>query len=186
MPETSPDHRDEIGPPSRRAAKAWFALSGLTWSVFCLWLARDGHAPSVALLPIAKADYYRFQAGFVVPVLLVLLWVHGRSALLFSGQKYLVRQDRDRADRVVRALHISVSAPLLLLWLLPEMVVYGTLGFEALGATVRVAAPLTFVVALALGARALQKHTGTAGARAHLAACMALLLIGLLAGPVLR
>lgn len=162
--------------PARRV----FLLASLTWSAFCLWLAADGQSPSFTLLPVPNAHYYLFQAVVLPAVLWMLLRLHAAVIAHCAGL------GTPLSSRTADALSVSVSGPLWLLWLVPELVTYALFGFEALSAVVRFAAPLTFLLSTAVAARHLHLHEARSVPRATLCAALGLLVLGIAAGPVLR
>lgn len=157
-------------------------VAGAIWAALCLLLYRAGHAPSRALVPIARADYYLYQACFVVPLLLAqwrlasavaqrvarALGGHGAASLL--------------SDRLAPAL----ALPLILLFLVPDLLAYAWLGFGALAKLVRITAPLSFAGSVWLGSRAVRRVHALGGGRAFAAALLGVLAQALLGGVLLR
>lgn len=156
--------------------------AGALWSVFSLVLASQGHAPSRVLVPIAREHYYAAQALFVLP-LLALQWavcslVSFRSARALGGAGSF--------DETLRLLGFALGLPLLLLFLLPDVVCYALSGFASLGKLVRVTAPLTFVVSTWAAARGLRRVHGLSRLRALAAASVGVLAQAALGAPLLR
>lgn len=95
----------------------WALLGcGAVWALFCLGLDAAGHAPTRAPLP----RWYRVQAVLLVPTL--LLW--GLAYAAIAGR--LARAD------LRGPLGVALGVPLLLGFVVPDVVVYAVGGFDAL------------------------------------------------------
>jgi hypothetical protein len=165
-----------------RTGAAAVLLAGLAWAAFCLQLAGDAHAPSRVLVPIARQDYYRAQALFVVPVLFVS-W-----ALCAVVSAWVARGARGAGAGAPSAgpIGVALAAPLLVLFLGPDAVAYALHGFGALGKVVRVTAPLALVATIALIARVLRATHQVSRRRAWAAAAAGVIAQALLGAPLLR
>lgn len=164
-----------------RAALAVLAV-GVLWSVFSLVLANDGNAPSRVLVPIARQHYYVAQALFVLP-LLALQWA---VCSLVSFRVARALGGGGSFGATLERLGFALALPLLLLFLLPDVVCYALSGFSSLGKLVRVTGPLTFVVTLWAATRALRRVHGLSRSRALAAACAGVLAQAALGAPFLR
>jgi hypothetical protein len=157
-------------------------LAGTCWAVLCVMLASAGHMPSRTLVPIARAHYYAAQAFFVTPLLL-FLWllcttVASRAARALGG--------RGSWTTTANCMGLSLAGPLLLLFLLPDLISYQLLGFSALGLLVRVTGPLSFLGSVVLATLMLRISHGLPSGRAALAATAGVLAQGLVAAILLR
>lgn len=152
-------------------------LSGAVWALFCAWLWSAGHAPSRTFVPIPRELYYAAQALFVIPLLLMQWKLATWLAARLGGSVPKV---------LASGMAEALAVPLLVLFLLPDLVSYGLFGFGSLGKLVRVTAPLSFVVSLALGTIAVARASGRSYPRSAGAALAALLAQALLGAPILR
>jgi hypothetical protein len=152
------------------------------WALLCLLLAAGGHAPSVALVPIAREHYYLWQAGFVAPLLLAQ-W--GLCSLVVA--RLARAQGGTAADAATaNAMAIALALPLVALFLVPDLIAYGAGGFAALGPLVRITAPLSFLVTLALATDAVRALHGLPVGKALLASAAGVLVQAALGGVLLR
>jgi hypothetical protein len=121
---------------------------GLAWAALSAMLYADGHVPRVTSVPIRRTDYYLWQALFVVP-LLICLWLvlgltsHGVSRLLGGP---------NRLRSALSVLAFTYAVPVLVLFVLPDALIYALFGFETLGRAMRFYAPLAPLATLALTA----------------------------------
>jgi hypothetical protein len=140
------------------AAGASVLWAGAVYAGFSLALAVAGHRPSFTLVPLPH--YYGCQAVFVIPWLWLLWRVCARVA---HG---LARRlgGRDDPKATLALAGPAYAVPLVWLFLVPDLVVYGLWGHAAMGTALRyyaAFAPLASIALLALGlARA---HGLTAG-----------------------
>lgn len=170
-----------------RPARAWHgaalvACAGAIWAWLCLTLAHDGHAPSRSLIPLAREGYYRAQAVFVAPLLLVLWAV----CVLVSGALARALGGRGSWDATAGALGGALALPLIGLFLVPDWIAYVQSGFSALGPLVRITAPLSFMTSVALASRALRQVHALSAWRPWLAALAGVLVQAALGGLFLR
>jgi hypothetical protein len=166
---------------ARLGAVAVAAASGL-WALFCLLLARAGHAPSRVLVPLPRESYYLAQALFVLPLML-LSWLLCALVAVWVGRA-LGGSGRFRA--ALNTLGLSLALPLMALFLLPDMLAYAAFGFSALGPLVRVTAPLSFVATLALAALAMHVSHALPRGRAFAAGAAGVFAQAALGGLLLR
>lgn len=167
---------------SRRSASAIVLAAGAIWACFCVLLHRTGHAPSRTLVPIARADYYLYQACFVVPLLLAQ-W---RLASAVAHRVARALGGRGEAAPLTVQLAPALALPLIVVFLVPDLVTYAWLGFAALAKLVRITAPLSFVCSVWLGTRAVQRVHRLGGGRALVAALVGVLAQALVGGVLLR
>lgn len=126
--------------------------AGLVYGMFVLWMYLAGHQPSFTGNPIPAEQYYLWQAAFLAPWLLVV-WVafastaHGLARALGSTAGW-------RATAA--PLGFVLAVPLVLGYLLPEMVAFGLFGHDALVAAMRITGPVTLLWWGALGSLALR------------------------------
>lgn len=143
---------------------------GACWAAFCLALDLAGHAPTRAPLP----RWYLLQAVLLVPWLqlcgAVYAWLAGRIA---------------RAD-LRGPLGVSLGLPLLLGFVLPDMAIAATLGFDALWPAMLGYGALTVAWSLGAGVAATRRAAGLSTARALAAVVPAWLLQAVLASLLLR
>lgn len=166
-----------------RAGLAWVALQGGLGAALLLWLAQRGEAPSgPLLLPTPREHYYAVEAAFVLPVRLTMA---SAFAVAAQGSAKRLGGTGTLAETFDRGA-FALALPFLLLWWLPDVVLYATGGFEALTQAVRVLAPLSSLATLALATRAMRGAHGLSRGRAALCAltgCVAQALVG---APFLR
>lgn len=123
--------------------RPWFALAcalvlGLFWSGLAAGLAAQGHAPSMTRgLPVAPERYYATAALYLTP-----LWI-GLTLLTAATAHCAARAlgGRGRWAASLSTVGPAYALPLMALWLLPDVLTWLIAGHDALGATVRIAAP---------------------------------------------
>jgi hypothetical protein len=161
----------------------WVASHGVLSALFLAWLAYEGEAPSGPLIaPIPRESYYGWEAIFVSPLRLAM-------ALAFAGSAHAVARKlggsgtfEDTFDRGARAL----ALPFLALWLLPDVVLYATGGFERLADGVRFTAAASSIGTLVLAVLALRHGHALSTGRALVAALVGLVAQAALGAPWLR
>ena len=158
------------------------AAAGATWTALCLWLAADGHRPSVTLVPIPAEDYYRVQAAFVTP----LLFAQWALCAAVAAAVARALGSAARASLLAGPLAVALAGPLVALHLTPDLIAYACCGFDALGAVVRVTAPLVLITSSAAGAAVVRAATGSGWGRAAVAAGAGVLAQALAGGVLLR
>lgn len=130
------------------------ALNAGAWAAFLAWLAAAGHEPSGPLiLPIARADYYLWEALFVVPT-------HGLMFLVFSGIVFAGTHKTANWGQAQFVAGIAMAAASGLGWLLPDVLVYAAGGFSALGPAMKYYVPLSAVVGVGLAIFGLMRVQG--------------------------
>jgi hypothetical protein len=158
------------------------ASAGAVWAILCGLLAAGGHAPSVTLLPIPRERYYLAQALFVVPVLLAQ-WALC-AALAHAAARAL--GGRGALPATANALGLALAVPLLVIFLVPDLVAYLSMGFAALGPLVRVTAPLALIGSLVLATAAVRSTHALGTGRALAAAAAGVLAQAAAGGVFLR
>lgn len=136
-----------VRPDPRQAAGA-VLLFAVTYSAFCWLLWLGGHQPSRVLLAIPRDDYYFWQ-GLILPPLFLLLW------LIFAFTVHgLVRVAGGRGGwaSTLTVTGFSYGPPLLLGFVLPDLLVYLVAGFEHLAVGMRFYAPLAVLWVIVLAA----------------------------------
>jgi hypothetical protein len=168
---------------ARKRGLAWVALHGGLSAFFLAWLALEGEAPSGPLIaPIPRESYYAWEAVFVVPVRVAM-------ALAFAGSAHAIARKlggsgtfEDTFDRGARAL----ALPFLSLWLLPDVALYLTGGFERLTEGVRFTAAASSLGTLVLAVLAVRRAHALSTGRAIVAALVGLVAQAVLGAPWLR
>lgn len=169
--------------PAPRLALAVAGGVGCAWALFSALLAWRGHAPSGPLvLPVERADYYSVQAGFAAPLFVALALVaagagHGAARALGGGGRFAA---------TLTVTSVSLALPSLCAWLLPDVLVYLALGFDALARIVRFQVVVVLAWTMTLLFVAFRRAHGLGSGRALAAALAAYLGQALLAAPLLR
>lgn len=159
------------------------ALQGTLSAAFLVWLALAGEAPSGPLvLPIPRPSYYAFEAAVVIPVRLAMAFAFAWSAHRVArslGGRGTFAQTFDRGA-------LALALPFVALWLLPDVVLYATSGFDALGPALRFTAPATMLATLVLAVRGLRTVHELSYGRAIVATLVGSIAQALVGAPVLR
>jgi hypothetical protein len=156
--------------------------AGGSWAAFCVALHGDGHAPSFTGVPIPAAQYYLAQALFIAPLLLVgwvLLAAGGHGAARTLGGQGTFRG-------TLAALGLGYGLPILLVFVLPDILVYAAGGFAELGFVVRLSAPLCALWVTVMSAAGIRAAHELSWGRASAAALAGVVLQGLLVGTLAR
>ena len=155
---------------------------GALVAAFALLLHAGGHAPSVTLVPIPRAQYYLWQALFVAP-LFVALWLvfglvtHGLCRLSGGGGPL---------GATLAVIGVGYAAPVALLFVVPDLAVFLVAGHGALASAMRFYAPLAVLGCLALCALGLRAAHGVGPLRAALIALAGFVVQGAAGGILLR
>ena len=157
-------------------------LTGTCWAVLCVMLASGGHMPSRTLVPIVREHYYAAQAFFVTP-LLAFLWLLCATVTAVTARAL---GGRGNWTTTANCVGVALAVPLLLLFLLPDLIAYQLLGFPALRLLVLVTAPLSFLGSLALSTFMLRISHGLPSGRAGIAATAGVLAQSLVGAVLLR
>jgi len=164
-------------------AGSLFALGllGSTYSLFSVLLHRSGAVPRAVLIPIDPQHYYLAQAIFVGPLFVLLAFVFTFVTRALAG---------DRSDvslrRAFEALAPTYAWPLLVLFVLPDLVVFLAAGHAALAPAMRYYAPLAPLAIIAFATASARKLFGVGVLRAALATTAALFAQALVGAPLLR
>ncbi len=149
-------------------------ILGVLWAMLLALLATGGHAPSFTrFLPVPADQYYGVAALYVLPLVCALGWLFAMVARGVAGV--------GARDELVAAW----ARPTAALFVVPDLVVYAAVGFEGIGAVVRVTAPLTAIGVVWLTRRSLV-IAGASGGRALGAAVLALFAQAIPAAFLLR
>ncbi len=174
---------DDVVERDEPLAGVWPVLfAGVVWATFCVWLALDGREPSFVGNPLPPAQYYWWQAGFVTPLLLV-------SVALFAGLCHTGASwfgGDGTFTKTLGGVGYAYAVPLVVVFLIPDVVMYRLGGFAELPHLLRVSGPVTalWVVFLSSAAVARAQRISFWGAAAVVAP--AFVVQGLLAGLFVR
>jgi hypothetical protein len=153
---------------------------GATYAVFSYLLHQAGIAPRAVFLPIDPHAYYFAQTFFVAPLLAVL-------AALFSVVLHLLLPKRDvTIGEALRTFVPTYAWPLLFLFVIPDLVVYLTLGHGALARAMRLYGPLAPVAIVVLASAAARRRYGAGHARVVFSSFVALVIQAVAGAPLLR
>lgn len=158
------------------------SAAGALWALLSYLLWRAGHAPSRTPVAAWRESYYLMQAVVVVPTLLTCWAVLGAVAQVLA--KKLGGSGSLRT--MLTCLAPSFAIPLVLAFVVPDLIVFLSFGFDALGKLVRFSGLVLVVWELALASLAVETVHGLSRGRAALVAFVALLAQALLGASVLR
>jgi hypothetical protein len=182
-PRRTLEGRIDAAKGRRAPGTAAILALGLGWAGFSLALHFGGHAPSLSLLPIPPSRYYLAQSLFVVPLWLGLWQLATEMAHRIACALGAPRRARGVTSTVMA---YALAAPMLALFLLPDVLVYATLGFDRLGEAMRYYAALGPLAAWALASLGLKIGHGLATWRAIIAAFWGLMMQAVVGAPFLR
>ena len=131
----------ELAQPHPRHSALYMVLfAALVHGLFSLVLYGDGHQPSFPSPLIPVQDHYLYQAVLTIPTYL-LLWV-----CMFLTAHEALRRLGGKASRATSALlsGYCLAVPILILFLIPDLIGYWFGGFELLPKILRFSAPVTF------------------------------------------
>lgn len=156
--------------------------AGLSWAAFCFALASAGHTPSFTGVPIDPASYYQAQALFITP-LLVVGWL-----MMSAGAHGCARVLRGSGTwrGTAAALGLGYGLPILLVFVLPDILMYAAGGFAELGYLVRLSTPLCALWVTVMTAAGVRAAHELSWGRATAAALVGVALQGLLVGAFAR
>lgn len=120
------------------AGRLELLMTAVVWAGFCLVLAHAGHDP-----------WYRLQAA------LLPFWLVGAGELYARLAGVIARRLGSEVDRGV-SLRRSLAWPILLGFVLPDIIVYTVWGFDALFPAMLVYGGLTVLVSLGWGVWAMR------------------------------
>lgn len=156
--------------PRPALAVAAGLMLGACWATFSAWLAADGHQPTMDRgLPMPAERYYAIAALYLVPLCLLLTGLTG--AVAHGAARRLGGGGSMRAT--IGAVGPAYALPLLVLYLIPDMVAYAVAGRGALALMVRFALPLAVVAVTLRTVQALKAVHGLGNGRALAAALVA-------------
>lgn len=118
------------------------ALLGVSWALLAAWLAAGAHAPSMTRgLPVDADRYYATAALYLAP-----LWI-GLTALTAAAAHGAARLlgGRGTLTATLGAVGAAYALPLWLAIVVPDALIYGLAGFDALAIAVRVQGPIAVV-----------------------------------------
>lgn len=154
------------------------AILGSAWAAFLVVLATNGHEPSGPLvLPIARADYYAFEAALAVPVYVAMFFVYAGVLHGFSRKSWLHAQSIAGGTMLVSSGFA---------FLLPDVLVYVAAGFDAIGPAMRFYLPISALWALVLGFTGVKAAFGLTNGRAAIASFVAFFAQTAVSAPILR
>lgn len=165
-----------------RPAVAAMLASGLVYSVFSGWLYFAGHQPSFTGNPIPQEHYYLWQAVFLPPWL-VLAWLasstaaHGLARLLGGANRW---------SSIASPLGLALSVPLTLSYVIPEMIVFGLAGHDALITAMRITGPVTLIWWAVLIWKAIRAATAHSAAKCVLITLVTLMIFGVVVALLVR
>ncbi len=127
----------------------WLVLAiSLPYSLFCLRLWTQGHAPSFHRLPWTAHHHYLIQALYLPFLVLacgsILQWVAGRGLAVSP-----------------RGLPAALALGILVGLVVPDWIVYESRGFSALGPLMRFTGPALLFCSWALCAYLFKQSTGS-------------------------
>jgi hypothetical protein len=141
-----------------------------------------GHAPRAGIPGLGREGHYLRQALFVVPLYIVLFWLGGlvahAVARRFSGL--------GSRDASLAIFGVAYAVPMTVLFLIPDVAVFLTLGFGAMGKAMRWYAPVAALACVWLGAVGLSRAHNIGTGRAALASLAGFVVQALVGGFFLR
>lgn len=154
---------------------------GAVYAVFSFLLYRADIEPRAVLLPIDPKRYYLAQTFFVGPLMALLAFVFSYVIYVVAAPSITVRQ-----SDMFRWFAPVYAWPLLLLFVVPDLVVFLVLGHGSLAKAMRLYAPLAPIVIAVVAMRQARVHLEAGRLRAVAAAILGLLVQGALGAIVLR
>ncbi|MFT7623696.1 MAG: hypothetical protein ACI9WU_002879 [Myxococcota bacterium] len=166
-----------------RSAVASVLGLGAAWSSLYAALAAGGHAPSSDRGLFVSADsYYQVAIILILPTVVLLWQILGRVSCVVGYRL----GGRCGYPNVLAALGPAWALPILLLFIVPDFVVLGTLGFDALGPSMRYYAPLVPLVILAACTHRMAAATSLSYGRAFIAVLAGLMAQSIPAALLIR
>lgn len=146
---------------------------------FSLALFIQGISPRAVLLPIAPRSYYLAQTLFVGPLFILLAYVFSRVVRATAGLEGAPAETFD-------ALAPRYAWPIVVLFLIPDLLVFLLFGHAALAPAMRYYAPLAPLVII-VATTAWLRHQRSVGLLRAIAASLAGLFVqGAMGAPFLR
>jgi hypothetical protein len=165
------------------------ALLGFVYAAFSLLLFRDGIPARAVWLPISPGRYYIAQAIFVGPlfVILAIVFVLVVHAIVGHSRGDANGTSQPHSRRAVfEALAPRYALPIVFLFLLPDILVFLTMGHAKLAPMMRyygLLAPIAIVTSTVMW---LRRQTSVGMARAIFAAIVGLVSQAVVGAPLLR
>lgn len=155
---------------------------GALHAAFSLLLWLGGHAPRVGIPGLGRESHYLWQAAFALPLYGFLFWLGGSVA---HGLGRLAGGKGSRGA-TLGVFGVAYAAPMIALFIVPDVIVYLVFGFGAIGKAMRFYAPLAALGCLVLGAWGLAEAQGIGRWRAAGVALGAFVAQAAVGGVVLR
>lgn len=157
-------------------------LAGVLWTLLSSWLALDGQKPSGPTLLVGAEHHYLVQAALLLPLLLVAWKLFG----FFTAQ--LARRLGGEGDgrALEAALGLTLGVPLLVLFVIPDLVMYAVGGFLELGFLLPLTGPVTALWIALLSVSAVRAIAALSWSRAFAASALGFLPAALLLGLFVR
>ncbi len=165
---------------SMRGAVIGLGALGATYAAFSALLHAGGVSARAVWLPIEPGHYYLAQAVFVAPLMAALSAVFTVVVRALSGGGAVSFRE------AFAALAPAYAWPLLILFVIPDLVVYLAFGHAALAKAMRFYAPLVPLAIVALGAARARGLFGCGLARAAAASFGGLVAQGVAGAVLLR
>lgn len=157
-------------------------ILGAVHAVFSLLLYCTGHAPRMGIPGFGRENHYLWQAMFVIPLYQALFWIGG----LVSHSIAHRLSGSGRRDASLAVFGVAYAVPMTVLFLVPDIAVFGILGFDSIGKAMRWYAPLAVIACVWLGTLGLSRAHHLRAGRAGLAAIAGFVAQALVGGAFLR
>ncbi len=155
---------------------------GVVHAFFSLTLHLAGHAPRMGIPGFGRENHYLWQAIFVVPLYFALFWIGGLVAhgvaRRFSGS--------GTRDASLAVFGVAYAVPMIVLFLVPDIIVFEVFGFAAIGKAMRWYAPVAAISCVWLGAVGFSRAHEISAGRASLAAIAGFFAQAIVGGAFLR
>jgi hypothetical protein len=168
-----------------REGRAVMLVLGAVHAGFSLLLHLAGHAPRAGIPGLGPEGHYLRQAIFVAPLYLVLFWIGGLVAFA-AARRFSGAVGSGSRDGSLAVFGVAYGVPMTLLFLVPDVAVFLTLGFGAIGKAMRWYAPVAALACVWLGAAGLSRLHHIGMGRAALAAFAGFLTQAVVGGFFLR
>lgn len=157
-------------------------LLGVLHAAFSLLLFLAGHAPKMGIPGLPRETHYLIQAVFLVPLYLVLWQIGARVAHALAR----LSNTPERRPAALAVFGVAYAAPMILLFLVPDILVFALLGFDRIGKLMRYYAPLAAASSVTLGALGLRSAFSIGNGRAFFASLAGFLAQAVVGGVFLR
>jgi Yip1 domain len=165
-----------------REGRAAMLVLGIAHAGFSLLLYLAGHAPRMGIPGFPREPHYLWQAIFIIPLYIALFWIGGlvahAVARRFSGS--------GNRDASLAVFGVAYALPMIVLFVIPDLIVFLTLGFTAIGKAMRWYAPLAASTCVWLGALGLSRAHNIGKGRAAIAALTGFVIQAIVGGVFLR